>query len=63
MKKTKLLAIFLILLMIMSLAVGCGGNGEEPEAEGPIVIKIGHTDSSQRSTHLWSEALCEYLEK
>ncbi len=62
MKKTKLLAIFLILLMIMSLAVGCGGNGEEPEAEGPIVIKIGHTDSSQRSTHLWSEALGEYLE-
>jgi len=63
MRKTKLLAIFLILLMIMSLAVGCGGNGEEPEAEGPIVIKIGHTDSSQRSTHLWSEALGEYLER
>ncbi len=29
----------------------------------PIVIKIGHTDSSQRSTHLYSEALGEYLEE
>jgi tripartite ATP-independent transporter DctP family solute receptor len=44
--------------------VGCGADTKAPtEAEGPIVIKIGHTDSSQRSTHKWSEALGEYLEK
>jgi len=62
MKRTKLLAIFLTLLMITGLLAGCGGTTEAPEAEGPIVIKIGHTDSSQRSTHLWSVALGEYLE-
>lgn len=63
MKKTKLLAILLILVMVAGLAIGCGGDQEEPAAEGPIVIKIGHTDSSQRSTHIWSVALGEYLEE
>ncbi len=63
MKKTKRLAIFLTLIMIMSLFVGCGERGGDADAEGPIVIKIGHTDSSQRSTHLWSVALGEYLEE
>lgn len=64
MKKTKILAVILILIMAMGLVVGCGGdNGGNGDADGPIVIKIGHTDSSQRSTHLWSEALGEYLEE
>jgi hypothetical protein len=48
MKKAKLLAIFLTLIMIMSLFIGCGERGGDVDAEGPIVIKIGHTDSSQR---------------
>ncbi len=63
MKKSKIIAIILTLTMIMSFVAGCGNNGNEAEEEGPIVIKIGHTDSSQRSTHIWSEALGEYLEE
>ena len=49
--------------MVMSFAAGCASKEAEAPADGPIVIKIGHTDSSQRSTHIWSEALGEYLEK
>ena len=49
--------------MVMSFAAGCANKEAATPADGPIVIKIGHTDSSQRSTHIWSEALGEYLEK
>ena len=49
--------------MVMSFAAGCASKEAGTPADGPIVIKIGHTDSSQRSTHIWSEALGEYLEK
>ena len=56
MKKTKMLAIFLILVMVMSFAAGCSNNDANTPTDGPIVIKIGHTDSSQRSTHIYSEA-------
>lgn len=61
--KRKLLAITLILMLIMGCMAGCTNNKTATSEEGPIVIKIGHTDSSQRSTHKWSEALGEYLEK
>lgn len=63
MKKRKIVAILLTMIMVMSFTAGCGNGENESEAEGPIVIKIGHTDSSQRSTHIWSEALGEYLEE
>lgn len=63
MKKGKLLAILLTVILVMSCIAGCGTNKETVSDDGPIVIKIGHTDSSQRSTHKWSEALGEYLEK
>lgn len=64
MKNSKVLALLLALVLLMGLATGCKSDaGAEATAEGPIVIKIGHTDSSQRSTHMWSEALGEYLEK
>lgn len=63
MKKTKLMALLLTLIMVMSFAAGCASKEAGTPADGPIVIKIGHTDSSQRSTHIWSEALGEYLEK
>ena len=64
MKKTKIIAIILSLVLVMAIGTGCqSGAGETAQAEGPIVIKIGHTDSSQRSTHMWSEALGEYLEE
>ena len=63
MKKTKLIALLLTLIMVMSFAAGCAKKDAGTPSDGPIVIKIGHTDSSQRSTHIWSEALGEYLEK
>ncbi len=64
MKKFKLLSIFALVLVVALAIVGCSGGGETTaKEEGPIVIKIGHTDSSQRSTHLYSEALGEYLEE
>jgi tripartite ATP-independent transporter DctP family solute receptor len=34
-----------------------------PAQDGPISIKIGHTDSSSRSTHTWAVWLGEYLEE
>ncbi|WP_202976493.1 TRAP transporter substrate-binding protein [Anaerophilus nitritogenes] len=63
MKKGKVLAFILTLVLAMSLMGGCGRKDTTTSENGPIVIKIGHTDSSQRSTHKWSEALGEYLEK
>ncbi|MCI8537482.1 MAG: TRAP transporter substrate-binding protein [Oscillospiraceae bacterium] len=38
-------------------------NTSAPDSAGPIVIKIGHTDSSTRSTHVWSVWLGEWLEE
>lgn len=64
MRRGKLLSIILTMTLVIGLLVGCGADTKAPaDAEGPIAIKIGHTDSSQRSTHKWSEALGEYLEK
>lgn len=63
MKKGKVLAIVLTLVLVMGFFAGCSSNKATVSEDGPIVIKIGHTDSSQRSTHKWSEALGEYLEK
>lgn len=57
------MAIVLSLLMVMSFAAGCTDKGSKVSEEGPIIIKIGHTDTSQRSTNVWSEALGELLEK
>ncbi len=66
MKRTKFFAVILILILAIGLFAGCGGGnggGGGGGSDDAIVIKIGHTDSSQRSTHLWSEALGEYLEE
>lgn len=63
MKKVKVVALMLCLAMIISVATGCSSKDTAKPADGPIVIKIGHTDSSQRSTNIWSEALGEVLEK
>lgn len=60
----KWLGITLSTLLLVSVLGGCGGDtADTSSGDEPIVIKIGHTDSSQRSTHLWSEALAEYLEE
>lgn len=64
MRSGKAIAILLTLIMLMGLISGCAQiDSKAVTKDGPIVIKIGHTDSSQRSTHKWSEALGEYLEE
>lgn len=40
-----------------------GNQGGSTTSGDPIVIKIGHTDSSTRSTHVWSEWIGTYLEE
>lgn len=71
MRNKKLLALTLAVVMIFSLVTGCGRPAEQSGGtsgsadgdDGPMVIKIGHTDSSTRSTHTWSVWLGEYLEE
>ena len=70
MKIKKLIALLLIFVMIISLAIGCSRPGvskensnENKNEDSPITVKIGHTDSSTRSTHTWSVWLGEYLEE
>jgi len=56
----KILLAFLSVLAVLSMLSGCASSGSSDE---PIQIKIGHTDSSERSTHQWSVWLSEYLEE
>ena len=63
MKKVRIIAVILSFVMIMGFAAGCSNKDEAAPSDGPIVIKIGHTDSSQRSTNTWSVKLGELLEK
>lgn len=75
----RLLALLLLSCLIFTLFTGCGSKEEPaptdgdqaPQEEAPkteagddvITIKIGHTDSSSRSTHKWSLWLADYLEE
>lgn len=60
----RILALTLTMVMLTFVFTGCGGSKKEAASgDEPIVIKIAHTDSSSRSTHLWSEKLGEYLEE
>ncbi len=70
--KRRVLALLMAVAMIGTLFAGCarpGGETQTPSTneggsgEEPIKIIIGHTDSSQRSTHKWSVWLGEYLEE
>ncbi len=54
----KIIALTLITTVFSTLA-GCGNK----KSDEPIVIKIGHTDSADRSTHKWSLWLGDYLEE
>ena len=54
----KLVALTLLFVIALTLTAGCS-----MAAEVPILVKIGHTDSSSRSTHLWSVWLGKYLEE
>jgi len=57
----KLLALLLVFALLLTTAVGCGGTDEPVSGDEPIVISIGHTDSSARSTNVAGEWLGEYL--
>ncbi|HKK95444.1 MAG TPA: TRAP transporter substrate-binding protein [Anaerovoracaceae bacterium] len=60
----KLLILLLALAMCLATFTSCGSSSDDSDdSDDPIVIKIGHTDSSQRSTHTWSVWLGEYLEE
>lgn len=60
----KILALTLAMVMLAFVFTGCGRPKENAASgDDPLVIKIAHTDSSTRSTHLWSEKLGEYLEE
>ena len=59
MNAKKVLA-FLCIVVFLSMLGGCTSSNINGE---PILIKIGHTDSATRSTHLWSVWLGEYLEE
>ena len=76
MKLKKILALSMAAALALSLFAGCtrpSAGGDEPApggetgggttSEEPIVIKIGHTDSDTRSTHVWSVWLGEWLEE
>lgn len=56
----KFISILLVLTMLFALA-GCGGGATEPAGEDPILIRIGHTDSSTRSTNMAGLWLADYL--
>lgn len=76
MKMKKIFALGVTMVMMISVVSGCrpaakpsapapvaGAPAAEGETPEPIVIKIGHTDTSSRSTHTWSEWLGEFLEE
>ncbi len=56
-------------IMLLALIMGCRPSdakakaGDASAVAAPIVVKIGHTDSSTRSTHTWSVWLGKYLEE
>ena len=54
------LARVLLIILFTFIFAGCGSSVENKE---PVHIKIGHTDSSARSTHKWSLWLGTYLEE
>lgn len=53
-------SLLLFALVFVCVLPGCSPSAENTE---PVLIKIGHTDSSARSTHKWSLWLGEYLEE
>ena len=63
MKKLLAITLSLVLCFVAFTACGSGDDKEAKEQDYPIVVKVGHTDSKQRSTHVWAEWLGEYLEE
>ena len=56
----KILLTLLSVSILLNILGGCDLSNNSDE---PILVKIAHTDSSTRSTHLWSVWLGEYLEE
>ena len=50
----KFITVLLILVMCLTMFASCGKEETSGEIEYPIEIKIAHTDSSSRSTHVLS---------
>ncbi len=66
MKRIRLLALAALCVMVLALTAGCkpaASKTEQKPSGEPIVVKIGHTDSSSRSTHVWAVWLGKYLEE
>jgi TRAP-type C4-dicarboxylate transport system substrate-binding protein len=63
MKNKRRWAVLIAVVMVMSVFAGCGGSGGDGDDDGPIMVRIGHTDTSTRSTHTWAVWLGEYLEE
>lgn len=61
----KVLSVLLVLVLCFGLMAGCGSDDKEggDASTEPITVKIAHTDSSSRSTHVYSEKLQEYLDE
>lgn len=57
----KVLALLLVFVLLFTMAVGCGEKDNGGVEGEKIVIKIGHTDSSARSTNVAGEWLNDYL--
>ena len=54
----------MLMLLSVSILLSILGSCTPPNSsDEPILVKIAHTDSSTRSTHLWSVWLGEYLEE
>ena len=60
----KLTAMLMVLVLCFGLLAGCGGT-DEPAGDStePITVKIAHTDSSSRSTHVYSEKIQTILDE
>ncbi|MDZ4131704.1 MAG: TRAP transporter substrate-binding protein [Dethiobacteria bacterium] len=69
MKFTKVFALILVLFLLGFAAIGCGGGdsvapaGDESVVtdEEPIIIRMAHTDTTARSTHVALEWLPEHM--
>lgn len=62
MKISKVFALVLIIALAVLTVVGCGERAAvDPDGDEPIVIKVGHTDTSARSTHVSMDWLADYM--
>jgi len=64
MRSKKILMIAISVTLVIGLLAGCGGGGgSNVDGDAPIMIIIGHTDTSQRSLHRAWYLLEEYLDE